>query len=134
MWSSRSQVENPRHAKQLVQTNGESKRQKMKKTSEGAGARTLDLRIKSPLLYQLSYALDPLANCRLSWLREGNKMPDCSVSVKCRRRGSENSFPGSTINAGWCGHEAFSCFLLDSRFDFATGNRTDGSPHSQIDI
>lgn len=25
--------------------------------SEGAGARTLDLRIKSPLLYQLSYAL-----------------------------------------------------------------------------
>ena len=29
--------------------------------SEGAGARTLDLRIKSPLLYQLSYAL-------FSWL------------------------------------------------------------------
>ena len=57
MWSSRSQVENPRHAKQLVQTNGESKRQKMKKTSEGAGARTLDLRIKSPLLYRLSYTL-----------------------------------------------------------------------------
>ncbi len=27
------------------------------KASEGAGARTLDLRIKSPLLYQLSYAL-----------------------------------------------------------------------------
>ena len=27
------------------------------KCSEGAGARTLDLRIKSPLLYQLSYAL-----------------------------------------------------------------------------
>jgi hypothetical protein len=27
------------------------------KRSEGAGARTLDLRIKSPLLYQLSYAL-----------------------------------------------------------------------------
>jgi hypothetical protein len=26
--------------------------------SEGAGARTLDLRIKSPLLYQLSYALN----------------------------------------------------------------------------
>ncbi len=25
--------------------------------NEGAGARTLDLRIKSPLLYQLSYAL-----------------------------------------------------------------------------
>ena len=25
--------------------------------SEGAGARTLDLRIKSPLLYRLSYAL-----------------------------------------------------------------------------
>ena len=45
-------------------------------SSEGAGARTLDLRIKSPLLYQLSYALDPLAKCRFSWLREGNKMPD----------------------------------------------------------
>ena len=28
-----------------------------KKRSEGAGTRTLDLRIKSPLLYQLSYAL-----------------------------------------------------------------------------
>ena len=28
------------------------------KSSEGAGARTLDLRIKSPLLYQLSYALN----------------------------------------------------------------------------
>ena len=28
--------------------------------SEGAGARTLDLRIKSPLLYRLSYALDRL--------------------------------------------------------------------------
>ena len=27
------------------------------KRSEGAGARTLDLRIKSPLLYQLSYTL-----------------------------------------------------------------------------
>ena len=30
------------------------------KRSEGAGARTLDLRIKSPLLYQLSYALKVL--------------------------------------------------------------------------
>ncbi len=29
-----------------------------KEGSEGAGTRTLDLRIKSPLLYQLSYALE----------------------------------------------------------------------------
>jgi hypothetical protein len=28
------------------------------KESEGTGTRTLDLRIKSPLLYRLSYALD----------------------------------------------------------------------------
>jgi hypothetical protein len=28
------------------------------KTSEGAGTRTRDLRIKSPLLYQLSYAFE----------------------------------------------------------------------------
>ena len=30
--------------------------------SEGAGARTLDLRIKSPLLYRLSYALGMLSD------------------------------------------------------------------------
>src|SRR5262249_22306777 len=34
---------------------------------EGGGIRTLDLRIKSPLLYQLSYAFDPGAgSCRSS--------------------------------------------------------------------
>ena len=34
----------------------------LKKRSEGAGARTLDLRIKSPLLYQLSYTLGKMYN------------------------------------------------------------------------
>ena len=34
-------------------------------TCEGAGTWTLDLRIKSPLLYQLSYTL----NMKLSWMR-----------------------------------------------------------------
>ena len=32
------------------------------KRSEGAGARTLDLRIKSPLLYRLSYTLGKMQN------------------------------------------------------------------------
>ena len=30
----------------------------LRRSNEGAGTRTLDLRLKRPLLYQLSYALD----------------------------------------------------------------------------
>ncbi len=46
--------------------------------NEGAGARTLDLRIKSPLLYQLSYALGSqlMASC------EGIKITNSTKSVK----------------------------------------------------
>jgi hypothetical protein len=41
----------------------ESRRFNLEDKNEGAGTRTRDLRIKSPLLYQLSYALGPLI-CR----------------------------------------------------------------------
>ena len=45
----------PRRLRQRVYARSE-------KRSEGAGARTLDLRIKSPLLYRLSYTLGKMQN------------------------------------------------------------------------
>ena len=56
--------------------------QPLGKPSEGAGARTLDLRIKSPLLYRLSYALNDQ-----NWPSiEGVKIAYCHKSVKGGRK------------------------------------------------
>ena len=55
-----------------------------KRESEGTGTRTLDLRIKSPLLYRLSYALnhpEPF----VSWRRSpANKGLDCDTLPRLR--------------------------------------------------
>gem|GEM_PF-2353992 len=51
------------------------KRGKGQKENESAGARTLDLRIKSPLLYQLSYALFPQKRKENNTIREVDYNP-----------------------------------------------------------
>jgi hypothetical protein len=49
--------------------NAVSRRRERAERSEGVGTRTQDLRIKSPLLYQLSYTLGTAVRHRQKWAR-----------------------------------------------------------------